>query len=438
MKKRINIDYLARVEGEGGFLIEIKDGRNEGESISIERVNLNIFEAPRFFEAFLKGRSYSDVLDFTARICGICPVAYQMSAAHAIEKIFDINPTEPIRDLRRLLYCGEWISSHALHIYLLQGPDFYNLDSSWSSKDYMSLAKRGLNFKKLGNKILSLIGGRSVHPVSVIVGGFSSAPRKKDLISLKDDILKAFDESLDGIRWACSLDFNENYRDTEYISLVHEEEYPMNYGIVASNRGLYVSHEDFLNILYEYQVEYSTALHSGIKRDNSITPYMVGPMARLNLNHDKLPLEIKDIISDIGINLPLRNSHMSIIARSIELSYAFYEAIRLIDRYEDIERPYVEFEPKAGEATWITEAPRGMLIHKYEIDSYGYVKSCKLIPPTSQNMGHIERDMLNFIQMNVNSYEGESISADYLKKECEKIIRSYDPCISCSVHIVKL
>lgn len=425
MKKIFKIDYLSRVEGEGGFSVHIKDNK-------IERISLNIFEAPRFFEAFLKGRSYSDVIDFTARICGICPVAYQMSAVHAIEKVFGIDVPEPIKDLRRLFYCAEWISSHSLHIYLLQGPDFYNIDSAWSSKDYIPLAKRGLDFKKLGNKLLFLVGGRSIHPVSAVVGGFSAAPKRSDLLVLKDEFLKAFEYSLDGIKWSANLSFNDNFWDTEFVALVNEEEYPMNYGVVVSNQGIHKSYEDFLNMLYEYQVEYSTALYSGIKRDNSITPYLVGPIARLNLNYEKLPEVIKSVIKECNIKLPIKNTHMAIIARSIELSFAFYEAIRLIDKYNDMEKPFVEFEPQMGEAVWITEAPRGMLIHKYEFDSNGYVKSCRLIPPTSQNLRHIEIDLLHFIQMNINR------SAEYLKKECEKIIRSYDPCISCSVHIIQL
>lgn len=425
MKKTIKIDYLARVEGEGGFFIEIKDGR-------LERLSINIFEAPRFFEAFLKGRNYSDIIDFTARICGICPIAYQMSAVHAVEEIFGITITDAIKDLRRLMYCAEWISSHALHIYLLQGPDFYELDSAWSSKEYMAIAKRGLRFKKLGNELLSLMGGRSVHPVSVIVGGLSSAPRKRDLLSLKSDLQTAYEESLEGIRWACSLRFNENIMDTEFVSLAYEKEYPIIYGKIASNKGLYASYDEFLNILQEYQTRHSTALYSGIKRNNSITPYIVGPISRLNLNHERLPSEITNILKNEGIQLPLKNTHMSIIARSVELSYAFYEAIRLIDKYEDIEKPYVEYEPNEGEATWITEAPRGILIHRYRIDLKGNVNECRLIPPTSQNLAHMENDIKNFIVQNINKH------SDYLKRESEKIIRSYDPCISCSVHIVKV
>jgi len=422
--KIIKVDYLSRVEGEGGLVIEIKDGR-------IVRLRVNIFEAPRFFESFLRGRPYSDVMDFTARICGICPVAYQMSSVHAIEKIFGIEVEKQIRGLRRLLYCGEWIASHALHIYLLNGPDFFGIESAWASKEYLPIAKKGLTFKKLGNAILTMLGGRPTHPVSVRVGGFYKIPGKKAITTLLPDLERAYEESLKEIKWAAGLQFNDNSWDTEYVSLTHQDEYPMNHGSVTSNKGLDMSMEKFIESVQEYQVKYSTALHSGIKRDSSVSPYIVGPAARLNLNHDRLPLEIKNVIKESGISLPITNTQMGIIARSIELAYAFYEAIRIINEYDEPEKPFVDFELRAGEAVWITEAPRGILIHRYDLDDAGRVKSCTIIPPTSQNFGYMEADIYRFLQNNADMPE------DFIKKESEKIIRSYDPCISCSVHVVK-
>lgn len=422
MNKFIKIDYLPRVEGEGGIAIEIKDGR-------ITRLHFKIFEAPRFFESFLKGRSYSEAMDFTARICGICPVAYQMSSVHAIEKIFGIEIEKPIHELRRLLYCGEWIESHALHIYLLQGPDFYGIESAWASRQYMPIAKKGLGFKKLGNQIMAILGGRAVHPVSVKVGGFYKTPERKALIAILPDLERAYGESIEGIKWAAGLPFNNNAWDMEYVSLRHVDEYPINEGHAVSNKGLDKSMDRFLEGIQEYQVEYSTALHAGIKRDTSVSPYLVGPISRLNLNNDKLPLEIKNAINESGIALPIKNTQMGIIARSVEMAYAFYEAIRIIREYEKPDSPFIDFTPKAGEAIWITEAPRGMLIHRYEIDEGGHVKSCTIVPPTSQNLGHIESDIFHFLKNNLDK------SAEIIKKESEKIIRSYDPCISCSVHV---
>lgn len=422
MNKLIRVNYFPRVEGEGGIAVEIKDG-------TITKLHLKIFEAPRFFESFIRGKPYSDVIDFTARICGICPVAYQMSSVHAIEKIFGLEVERPMRDLRRLLYAGEWIESHALHIYLLHGPDFYGIDTAWASKEYIPLARKGLNFKKLGNKIVSILGGRSIHPVSVKVGGFYKVPEKKELSSIQDELERSYEGSLNGIKWAAGLPFSGNSRDMEYVALRHTDEYPMNEGLVVSNKGFELSMDRFLRGIQEYQVEYSTALHSGIKRDTSLNPYLVGPISRLNLNHEKLPSEIKGILNESSISLPITDTQMSIIARSVEMAYAFHEAIRIIREYEMPDKPYIHFEPRDGEAVWITEAPRGILIHKYELDNEGKVLHCKIIPPTSQNLAIIEAELRDFVQSNSH------LDPANLKRGIERTVRNYDPCISCSVHL---
>jgi sulfhydrogenase subunit alpha len=423
LRKLIKTDYLARVEGEGGVVIEVIDG-------VVSKIHMRIFEAPRFFEAFLRGRSSQDIVDFTSRICGICPVAYQMSAVHAIEKIFKVAVSPQVRELRRLLYCGEWIESHALHVYLLQGPDFYGLESAWAGRQYLEIAKRGLRFKKLGNDILTMIGGRPVHPVSVRAGGFFSVPSRKTLSSLLPALETAFAETLREIRWAASLDFGGSVVDTEFISLGSSSEYPMNEGRVVSTVGHDATFDDFVGSIHEYQVDYSTALHSGIKRGGAVSPYIVGPLSRLNLNHERLPQEIRSAMNEARISLPIRNIRMAIIARVIEISYAFHEAMRIIRAYDEPDRPYEDVEPSAGVATWITEAPRGMLIHRYELDDNGYVKEATIIPPTSQNLAHMESTIRDFAVANIGS------QPDHLRKETEKIIRSYDPCISCSAHML--
>ncbi len=423
MRRLIKTDYLARVEGEGGVVIEIEDG-------AVSKVHMRIFEAPRFFEAFLRGRPYQDVVDFTARICGICPVAYQMSSVHAIEKIFGVAVSPPVRELRRLLYCGEWIESHALHVYLLQGPDFYGLESAWSGKEYLETAKKGLRFKKLGNEILTILGGRPIHPVSVRVGGFFSVPDGKALASLLPEIEKAYADSLQEIRWSASLDFGGPVSDSEFIALRNTDEYPLNEGRVASTMGLDASFEDFPGSIREYQVDYSTALHSGIKRNSLVSPYVVGPLARLNLNYEKLPDEIRSVMAEAGVSLPIRNIRMAIIARVIEISYAFHEAMRIIREYQKPDSPCVDFEPVTGAAAWITEAPRGMLIHRYELDDRGRVKEAMIIPPTSQNLAHMEKTIHDFAAVHIGN------RPDQLRTEIEKIIRSYDPCISCSAHVI--
>jgi sulfhydrogenase subunit alpha len=423
LRKLIKTDYLARVEGEGGVVIEIRDG-------TVAKVHMRIFEAPRFFEALLRGRPYQDVIDFTARICGICPVAYQMSSVQAIEKIFGVTVSPTVRELRRLLYCAEWIESHAIHVYLLQGPDFYGLESAWAGKEYLEIAKQGFRFKKLANNILTTLGGRAIHPISVRVGGFFSVPARNTLSSLLPELEKAYEESLAAIRWSASLNFGDPVVEADFISLGNATEYPMNEGRVVSTTGLDTSIEDFFGSVQEYQVDYSTALHSGIKREGSVSPYIVGPLSRLNLNHKQLPDGIRSVMNEAGISLPIRNVRMGIIARVIEISYAFHEAMRIIRTYNEPDRPYEDIETFGGVAAWATEAPRGILIHRYELDGRGYVKSATIIPPTSQNLAHMEKAIGDFAREHIGS------RPDYLRKETEKIIRSYDPCISCSAHTV--
>lgn len=424
MKRLFKVDYLSRVEGETGITAEIRDGE--------VTVRAEVFEAPRFFESFLRGRHYSDIADFTARICGICPVAYQMSSIHAIERIFGVEVGEPIRELRRLLYCGEWIESHALHIYLLQGPDFHGAESAWSKKEYLPIAKRGLSFKKLGNRILTLLGGRPIHPVSVKVGGFSRLPEKRSLLSLLPDLREAFEESLKEIERIARLPFPEYPMDMECVALCDPREYPMNHGRVISNKGINTSMAGFFAMVRESQVKHSSALHSKIRKDDLESPYLVGPISRVNLNAEKLPPEITTTMKKCGISSPIMNTRMGIVARSIELSYALHEAMRIIRAYEAPSEPSVCFEQRAGEAEWITEAPRGILIHRYQLDREGYVKDCDLIPPTSQNLARMEEDIRDFLRNHIGR------PVEFLKKESEKIVRSYDPCISCSVHLMIL
>lgn len=421
--KTIKVDVLTRVEGEGGLYVKVIDRE-------IKELRLNIFEPPRFFEAFLKGRLYHEVPDMVARICGICPVAYQMSAVHAIEKIFGLKVEGQLQELRRLIYCAEWIASHCLHIYFLSAPDFLGFESAVAmGKKYPETLQQALRLKKVGNELFSLLGGRPVHPISVRVGGFYKTPSKKELKAFLPELEDAFEDAIESIRWAINLDFPDISWDIEFVSLWNPEEYPMNEGRLRSSKGLDIDASEFNNFIQEFQEPYSNALPSRIKERGN---YMVGPLARLNLNHDKLPDEIKAVLRKTGITFPITNTFMSIIARAIEVAYAFYEAVRIIKGYEEPPGPYVPFEPVEGEASWITEAPRGSLYHRYTMDKEGYVRGCNIIPPTSQNIKQIEEDLHRFLSMNINKPIG------VLQRRCEMIIRSYDPCISCSTHFLKL
>src|SRR5208283_1152191 len=255
----IKVDALARVEGEGGLTIRMRDGEVEG-------VELRIFEPPRFFEALLRGRSAVEVPDITARICGICPVAYQMSSVHAVEKIFGVTMPPPLRLLRRLLYCGEWIESHVLHIYMLHAPDFLGFESAiamaQSSPAHAEIVRRALRIKKAGNQIVRVVGGREVHPINVRVGGFYRSPRREDLAALVEELKWARDAALETVRWTAGLPFPDFHGDYEFVALRHPAEYPMNEGRLVSSRGLDIPPEEYPEHFEEYQVPHSNALHS--------------------------------------------------------------------------------------------------------------------------------------------------------------------------------
>lgn len=420
--RTIAVDMVARVEGEGALRVTVKDG-------VVEDVELRIFEPPRFFEAFLQGRRYDEVPDIVARICGICPVAYQMSAVHALEQIFGIQVTGPLRDLRRLIYCGEWIESHALHVYMLQAPDFLGYDSGIAmAKDHRDVITRGLRLKKAGNAIMTLLGGRSVHPVSVKVGGFSRVPQRRELEGLKDELLWARDAAVETVRWVAGFEYPDFLPDPTFVALRSPDEYPFNEGQIVSGNGLQISATEFEHHFSEEQVSYSTALHCTLHG----SPYVVGPLARLNLNYDHLSPLAKPALADVGLALPLRNPFHGIIARSVEILYALEESLRLIERYEPPPAPSVPVVVRPGTGMACTEAPRGILYHRYTVDADGIIRGAKIVPPTSQNQGRIEQDLRLFMPRLLNLPDKEVALA------CERVIRCYDPCISCATHFLKL
>ncbi len=422
----IRVSTLARVEGEGALTIRLCNDR-------VEEVQLRIFEAPRYFEAFLRGRHMQEVPDLTARICGICPVAYQMSSCHALEQLAGIEVSGPLRELRRLLYCGEWIESHTLHIYLLHAPDFLGYESALAMAqdrpEYAALVRNGLQLKKAGNAIISLLGGRAIHPINVRVGGFYHVPSKKELKQLGEELKGAHDLARQTVRWAASLDFPAFEHDYEFVALRHQAEYPMNEGRLVSSRGLNIAMGEFPKHFEEYQVPYSNAYQCRRKNGGA---YYVGPLARWNLNFDRVPASIRQVADETGITWPCRNPYVSIIARSLEVLYAVEEAIRIITTYEMPDSPAMPYQPCAGQGAWITEAPRGILYHGYETDASGIIRQASIIPPTSQNQLQMEGDLLRIAPQLVNLSEQEAAL------RAEKVIRNYDPCISCATHFLKL
>jgi coenzyme F420-reducing hydrogenase alpha subunit len=424
MKTRtIKVNNLARVEGEGALYVKVIGGR-------LADVALRIFEPPRFFEAFLRGRSYEETPDITSRICGICPIAYQMSAVHAIEDAFGVTVGGQLRELRRLLYCGEWIESHVLHIYMLHAPDFLGVaDVIVMAKDHREVVERGLQLKKAGNEIIALLGGRAIHPINVRVGGFYKTPTKQQLAPLAERLRWAREAALETVRWTAKLPFPEFERDYEFVALRHPSEYPFNEGRLVSNKGLDIAVRNFDDHVVEEHVSYSNALHSVLKGRGA---YLAGPLARYNLNFDKLSTLAREAALEAGLSPECRNPFQSIIVRSVEVVYACDEALRIIDAYERPESPAVEVMPRAATGYGCTEAPRGMLYHRYQLGDDGRVLDARIVPPTSQNQKSIEDDLWAMVPRFLDLPQEE------LTWRCEQAVRNHDPCISCATHFLKL
>ncbi len=424
MTKTVKVDVLARVEGEGGLKVTIRDG-------VVRSAELNIFEPPRFFEAFLRGRDFSEAPDIVARICGICPVAYQMSAVHALENIHGVTLSPQLRALRRLLYCGEWIESHVLHIYMLHAPDFLGYAGGVEmARDHGDLVRQGLQLKKVGNEILNFLGGREIHPINVRVGGFHRAPRKKEFAPLAERLKWARDAALATVRWAGTLEFPERERDYTFVALRHEQEYPFNEGRIVSNRGLDISADDYDKHFEEIHVPQSTALHSRF-RDTGAA-YLVGPLARYSLNFDRLSPLAQEAARAAGLERTCHNPYRSIIVRAVETLYAVDEALRVIEAYEEPDRSFVAIEPRKGEGCAATEAPRGLLNHRYRLEEDGTIADAQIVPPTSQNQASVEEDLVEFIGGFLDLPE------EALRHRCEQTVRNYDPCISCATHFLRL
>jgi coenzyme F420-reducing hydrogenase alpha subunit len=423
--RKIKVDALTRVEGEGAMYIKIQGDK-------VTEAKFRIYEPPRFFEAFLRGRRFTEAPDITARICGICPIAYMMSACHAMEMACGVKVGGQLRELRRLIYCGEWIESHVLHVYMLHLPDFLGRESVIHlAPDFPNEVNRALRMKKLGNDLIEVVAGRATHPINVRVGGFYRAPTKEELAPLADRLKKGIADCIDTIRLVATLEFPDLEPDYESVSVVHPDEYPFNEGRIKSNKGLDIDVKEFLDHFKEEQVPHSTSLHSKINGDRI---YLVGPNARYNLNYDKLTPRCKEMAKEAGLGRTCNNQFKSIVIRAIETLCAYEEAIRIIEHYERPDKPCVEVDPGKGPGVGhgCTEAPRGALYHRYQIDREGAILDARICPPTAQNQPIMESDLQEFVEKNL------SLPDSKLQWQCEQLIRNYDPCISCSCHFLKL
>ncbi|HEU5158400.1 MAG TPA: nickel-dependent hydrogenase large subunit [Streptosporangiaceae bacterium] len=420
--RTLSVGALARVEGEGAMYVKVT-GRD------VEEVRLDIYEPPRFFEAMLRGRAYTEPPDITARICGICPVAYQMSACAAIEDACGVRVEGQLAALRRLLYCGEWIESHALHIYLLHAPDFLGYPSAVAmARDHRAIMERGLALKKAGNAIVELLGGRAIHPINVRVGGFYRVPARAELAPLAATLRAARDQALATVEWVAGFDFPELTLEHEMLATSVPGTYAIERGDLRTGGGLGFPVAAFEDHVVEEQVPHSTALHARL--DGAL--YLTGPLARYELNGQWLSPPAREAAAAAGLGERCRNPFRSVVVRAVEVLYTVDEALRLISAYEPPSRPYVEVPPRAGTGYGVTEAPRGTLFHRYDLAADGTIEAAVIVPPTSQNQAAIEADLRAFVQARID-LDDESLTA-----RCEQAIRNYDPCISCSTHFLEL
>ncbi len=421
--RTVRVGYMARVEGEAALFIKLKAGQ-------LKDVKLKIFEPPRLFEALLHGRPFMEAPDVVARICGICPVAYQMTAVHAIERALGVTVDPMVRLLRRLMYAGEWLESHALHVYMLHAPDFLGVtDAVEMARTHPVEVREALRLKKIGNGIIALLGGREIHPVSAAPGGFYKVPSRADLQSLTEELKWGLDAAVAKVRLVAGFDFPDFEQDYEFVALSHPTEYPLNEGRLVSNRGLDIDVSEYEEYFVESQVKHSNALHSRIRGRGS---YQVGPLARFNLNFDKLPDIARQAATDAGLRVPCLNPFKSIVVRAVEMVFAMHEALRIIHLYEPPPVPRVALPVRAATGHCITEAPRGINYGRYSFDENGNLLTVRIVPPTSQNQKRIEDDLWSFIPGRAGA------PTDKLTKGCEQLVRNYDPCISCATHFLRV
>ncbi|MGW2512257.1 Ni/Fe hydrogenase subunit alpha [Streptomyces scopuliridis] len=440
----LRLEALARVEGEGALHLTVRDGR-------VTAARLRVYEPPRFFEAFLRGRGHTEPPDITARICGICPVAYQMTACQAIERACGVTVDGQLAALRRLLYYGEWIESQTLHIYLLHAPDFLGHPSVVElAREQRAAVERGLRIKQAGNAIMEQLGGRAIHPVNVRVGGFYRVPSPAELRPLAERLRRARDDALETVRWVAGFDFPDDSCDCALLAMRDPGRYAIDSGAPAvmaapggtdSDRATAVHGfevEGFERRVTERQVPYSTALHSALDG----RAYLTGSLARYAISGRWLHPAAAEAARAAGLGDPAagavcRNPFRSIVVRAVEVTHAVAEALRIITAYEPPPRPYIEVPPSRSTGCAATEAPRGLLYHRYAMDADGTLTNARIVPPTSQNQAAIEENVRRLAQSLLDR-PGEPVGDDELTALCERAVRNHDPCVSCSAHFLDL
>ena len=420
----LHVEHVTRVEGHGDIRLNVKNG-------VIEEAKLHITESPRFFEAMLRGRSYEDAAHITCRICGICSTGHTTASLRASEDALGIIPSEQTIKLRKIALHGEFLQSHLLHVYFLAVPDFFGLGSVFPLvQTHRDVVSRALRLKKLANDITGAISGRHIHGIAMAVNGFTSLPTIERLQELRERIVAAVPDLESTVEICSTLDWPDFERETEYVSLGGTSDYPLYSGDVVTSDGTRVSPREYRSITNERVVKHSTAKHTRHARD----AYMVGALARFNNNADKLHPKAKEAASALGLVAPCYKPYWISVAQVVECVHCAYDALEIID--DLLETGLVEedrtVQVRAGNGVGAVEVPRGILFHNYELNDRGQIVNANCIIPTGQNLGNIDADLRELAPQILDKPREEITLA------MEMLVRAYDPCISCSVHMLNV
>ncbi|MBE0427728.1 MAG: Ni/Fe hydrogenase subunit alpha [Nitrospirae bacterium] len=411
---KINIDYIARVEGEGSVKFEIKDG-------GLRNLKLNIWEPPRFFEGFLVGRKYDEVPDIVSRICGICPVSHMTTSINSLENAMGFNPSQEIKKIRKIMALSQIAASHIVHLYVLALPDYREKDMVVGlNREITRLVK----LKEAVNNVTGRIGGRPLHPVSMIAGGFTKVPSRDEVGRVVKQLKRVRADALQTVKMIAKLDYPDLKTNVEFLALKSENNYAINEGTIITGSGLKAGLEEYHRYFSEKEVPYANAKRTVLKGKN---PVMVGALARLHIKFDELHPEARKAADMIGFKTGDVNPYHNNIAQAIEIVHCIWECIELLETISHKDT-FMTIDVKEGYGSAITEAPRGLLLHEYELNRMGVVKKANIVTPTAYNFLSIEESLKKLVQENIDKPENK------LKLLCEMLVRAYDPCFSCSVH----
>ncbi len=421
----INVHHLTRVEGHGNIKVRAKDGE-------LLECKLEIVESPRFFETMIEGRSWEEVRHITTRICGICAVGHGLTSVQATEYAFGIECTEQVNLLKQFMCDAETMQSHLLHVYFLAAPDYLDAPSVVPLvESHPDVVLRALRLKKFSNDVAATLCGRKVHPIGMEPGGFAYIPTQKEL----RELLKRWEELEADITATVDLfatfKFPDFERETEYVSLKADDQYPFLWGKVYSSDTGAVEKSDYLQIVHEKVVPHSTGKHAY----NARTSYQVGAMARVNNNFDMLHPKAKEAADKLNFQAPCHNPYKINVAQVIEVVHCFYDLKEVIEKLLDMgpkKEDLPEVKPKASHGVGVTEVPRGILFHDYTYNDEGRIEKANLVIPTNQNYANIEDDMRELLPKIID------LPKEKITLMLEMLVRAYDPCISCSVHLLNV